>query len=76
MDFGFLFYMGLMTLCFICYPPLITIVIVGIVFTLNKTKVIAVSNQQILVFGIIFFILALMGTCVFVQIASSGVYAM
>jgi hypothetical protein len=76
MDFGFLGYMGIMTLCLFCCPPAITAVAVVIAIDLNQRKVIAVSNQQIWLWGIIFFVLAVIITCTFVQIASNGVYAM
>ena len=76
MDFGFLGYMGIMALCLFCCPPIFTIIAVGITYALNKNKVISVSNQKILVIGIIFFIVSLIITCVFVEIVSNGVYAM
>lgn len=67
--------MGILTLSLICCPPIITIVAVGIVLALNKLKIITVSNQQVLVFGIISFIVALTATCIFAQIVSSRLYA-
>ena len=76
MDFGFLGYMGIMTLCLLCCPPVITAIAVAIALELNKRKVITVSNQQIWLLGIIFFVLVIITNCIFVQIASTGVYAM
>jgi hypothetical protein len=76
MDFGYLFYMGFITLVVLCCPPIIAFVAVGIIDILNRKKVINVSNRQILVLGIISFIIAFLMTSLFVQIASNGVYAM
>jgi hypothetical protein len=76
MDFGFLGYMGIMTLCLFCCPPIITAVAVAVALDLKRRKEIDLSDQQIWLFGIIFFVLAVIVACIFVQIASNGVYAM
>lgn len=76
MDFGFLGYMGIMTLCLFCCPPIFTVIAIGVAYALNKNKIIAVSNQQIFVIGIIFFVISTITTCMFIEIASNGVYAM
>ena len=76
MDFGFLGYMGILTICLFCCPPITTGVAIVIALDLNKRKVISVSKEQIILFGIIFFVLVAIVSCVFVNIADNGVYAM
>ncbi len=76
MDFGFLFYMGIMTLCLIFAPPTLTIIGTAIVLMLRRMKIIKLSNPQLAaVIGVLLF-LACMATWVFVQLATKDVYAM
>jgi len=76
MDFGFLGYMGLLTIYLFCCPPTLTAIAIGSALALNKRKAINLSNQQIWLFGIIFYVVAIVLTCVFIQVAGNKIYAM
>jgi hypothetical protein len=76
MDFGFLFYMGFITVWAICLPPLLTALATGMLFALGNMKVITISKKQMLTFGGGFLILAFIANCLIIWILSKDVYAM
>jgi hypothetical protein len=76
MDIGFLFYMGFISLCIICFPPVLTIIATAMIFALGKMNIISVSNRQVLAIGAILLFVCFVATCLIAQYASKDVYAM
>lgn len=75
MDFGFMFYSGLSLLCVACCPPVIALLIMGFLFILSENlKVIALSKKQILILGVLAFVVALVLFCLLVQIPTLNGY--
>ncbi len=75
MDFGFMFYSGISILCVTCCPPIIALLSMGIVFIFNNNlKIITVSKKQILIIGVLVFIVVFVVLCLLVQIPTLNGY--
>lgn len=70
-----MFYSGVALLCAIFCPPIITIVAIGFIFSLkDRMNLINISKKQLLIIGVVIFIISFIAVCFLVNIPTMNGY--